>query len=306
MKLYLAARYTSNFHMRSSSYRYLDDRERQAYHDVRYLLESYHYIGKGAPPEHIRKDGVKVFLDSGAFSSFTKGKVIDIKAYCDFIKRNKDIVLEEDGILLASVLDAIGDPDETYRNQVRMEQMGVKPLPCFHYNEPIEVLEYYIEHYDYITLGGMVPITTPQLQLWLDRMWDRYLTDENGVPRIKVHGFGMTSPSLMDRYPWYSVDSSSWVQYALFGWLWIPGHGSLQVSDQSSAVKEAGKHLNNLAPEQREAVEDLIREQGFDPQRMRDSVYSRQAYNMFSFTWMMDEVVNKRPARFVCPQPVLF
>src|SRR5690606_10804597 len=121
--------------------------------------------------DKMRTDGVKVFLDSGAFSAYTQGVTIDIGQYCEYIQRNADI------IEFASVLDAIGDHVGTYHNQMEMERRGVRPLPCFHYGEPTEVLDYYVENYEYITIGGMVPISTPQLRIWLDRLWDEHLTN---------------------------------------------------------------------------------------------------------------------------------
>jgi hypothetical protein len=56
----------------------------------------------------------------------------------------------------------------------------------------------------------MVPVETTQPRLWLDEVFAHYLTFA-GAPIIKVHGFGMTTFELMARYPWYSVDSSSWL-----------------------------------------------------------------------------------------------
>ena len=126
-----------------------------------------------------------MFLDSGAFSAFTLGKVIDLPAYVDYCKRNADI------IEFASVLDGIGDPLLTFKNQKAMEKLGVTPLPCFHYGEDERYLEYYIKNYDYITIGGMVPIATPQLFHWLDRIWAKYLVDGARRAKIKVHGFGL-------------------------------------------------------------------------------------------------------------------
>src|SRR5690606_10362350 len=125
--------------------------------------------------------------------------------YCKYVLKNNDI------FEVVSVLDAIGDPDKTYHNLKYMEQHSIPALPCFHYGEDEAVIEFYANEYDYITLGGMVPISPQQLKIWLDRIWGRYLTNEDGTPKVRVHGFGMTSVPLMARYPWYSVDSSSWV-----------------------------------------------------------------------------------------------
>ena len=107
----------------------------------------------------------------------------------------------------------IGSPEGTWKNQMIMEKAGLKPLPCYHFGEDTKWLQRYIDKgYDYIALGGMVGRPRPALLQWLDTIWSDYLTDSKGMPIVKIHGFGMTSLRLMLRYPWYSVDSTSWVQ----------------------------------------------------------------------------------------------
>src|SRR5687768_9251654 len=115
MILYLAAIYTSNVSLTSNMFRRFDEIEKLARTGVKHFLESYHYVHKQQYVDNMRRDGVKVFLDSGAFSAFTQGVDIDLNNYCDYIHRNKDI------ILVASVLDGIGDPLKTWQNQQAME-----------------------------------------------------------------------------------------------------------------------------------------------------------------------------------------
>ena len=245
---------------------------------VENFLESYHYIHREVAVAKIRADGIRVFLDSGAFSAYTQGVTIDIGKYCDYCHRNADI------IEFPSVLDAIGDADGTWRNQEEMERRGVRPLPCFHYGEPMEVLDYYVSKYEYITIGGMVPISTPQLRIWLDRLWAEHLTDADGTPKVKVHGFGLTSLPLMMRYPWYSVDSSTWVQWAANGMILIPGRaGQVDVSNKSSRRKQKNQHLDSHPEMVTKAIENEIRSEGGDPDRLRDLYYSRWAWNAWAF-----------------------
>lgn len=290
-----------SFHAASSPYRQLDAREREMRHANGMYLESYHYIHKQAAVKRIRAAGEKVFLDSGAFSAFTLGTKVDINRYCDYCHENKDI------IHFPSVLDAIGDYKGTYHNQMEMERQGVKPLPCYHYGEPPEVLEHYVANYEYITIGGMVPISTPQLILWLDEIWERYLTDDKGVPKIKIHGFGLTSLPLMFRYPWYSVDSSTWVQWAANGMILLPSRGGqLDVSSKSSRRKVKGQHIDSVTPPQREALEREISETGADPQRLRDNYYSRWAFNSWAFPEYVKLRLSDKEATFTRQQPGIF
>lgn len=286
MKLYNAGIYTSRFNVGGSLWERLTENEK--YQRLKAgngnLLESFHYIGKPSYVDLIRKDGCQVFLDSGAFSMWSLGAKVDIQAYCDYIKKYEDIIRKDDRSILASVMDAIGDPLGTYRNQLAMEALGVRPLPCFHFGEDTRYLEYYIANYDYITLGGMVAQSTQALKPWLDEIWGKFLTDSSGRPRLKVHGFGLTTLSLMQRYPWYSVDSSSWVQIAkVGGMLLLPSGRVMNVSNQSPNRKVEGQHITTLTPLQRAAVERKLQSEGVDLDRMQENYLARWTYNMYAF-----------------------
>jgi hypothetical protein len=305
MKLYLAGIYTSNFNKESQLYARLTDREKEARDGVKYYLESHHYIHKQAFVDKIRKDKVKVFLDSGAFSAFTKGVEVDLVKYCEYIKKNEDIIEHVGDIICASVLDGIGDPLKTWQNQLAMEQLGVRPLPCFHYAEDERYLEWYVANYPYITLGGMVPISTPQLLHWLDRIWEKYLIDSSGRPRLMVHGFGLTTQSLMERYPWYSVDSSSWVQIAANGGILIPGLGVMPVSFKSPSAKQYNRHLDTIPDLQKEGLVKKVEEQGFSIERLQVEYVSRWVYNCWAFT-DINERLSSKPLLFKNEQVELF
>lgn len=306
MKLYLASIYTNDLGASGRQFSRMLECEQEQRLAAKHILDSYHYIHKSSAIAKIRRDGERVFLDSGAFSAFSKGAVVDIDKYCHYIMENRDIIREEDGDLLASVLDAIGDPLGTYRNQLYMESKGVRPLPCFHYGEDERYLEWYVANYDYITLGGMVPISTPQLKIWLDRIWDRYLTDGAGRPKIKVHGFGLTTVSLMQRYPWYSVDSSSWVQTARTGGvILLPSAKVLAVSRDSPNRKVENQHIDSLTPAFRKAVLDYFDSVNVDVQRLQDAYVARYAYNIWAYVQLGEHYLNQTNT-FVQQQQELF
>jgi hypothetical protein len=283
VNLYLAGIYASNLNLRGRMFARLNAKEQEDRKAAQYILESYHYIHKQKYVEQLREDNTKVFLDSGAFSAYSKGITVDLPTYCDYIKRNHDVIERSDGVLLASVLDGIGDPLLTYQNQCAMESLGVTPLPCFHYGEDERYLEYYISRYPYITLGGMVPIANDQLYYWLDRLWEKYLCDGSGRARLKVHGFGLTAFELIKRYPWFSVDSSTWVQAAAMGGVHLPGIGIVTVSSTSPARKKQGAHYNTLPPPQQERIKEIIEAAGYDLERLKTTYESRWAFNIWAF-----------------------
>ena len=165
------------------------------------ILMNYFYIKdnkKIISSDIIKEYGCALFfLDSGAFTAWTKGVHIPIEEYCEFVKTFS--------CSFYSVLDVIGDAEGTLKNQKKMEELGTTPVPCFHFGDDFKYLDYYYENYDFISLGGMVGRPTKQLKLWLDKIFLMY-------PDKKYHGFGLTRKKLIEQYPWYSVDSSSWIQ----------------------------------------------------------------------------------------------
>lgn len=278
MNLYIAGIYASHFGRHGNLYRRCIPNVQMLRDSVTHHLESYHYVKKGSYLEHIRRDQIKVFLDSGAFSAFSLGVEVDIGAYAEFIHENKDV------IEMASVLDAIGDHEQTFENQKDLERRGCAVLPCFHYGEPFDLCRYYASNYEYITIGGMVPIPNNKLKPWLDEVWEHCLTDKDGYAVTKVHGFGLTARELMLRYPWYSVDSSSWVQAAANGSIILPEIDSaLAISSRSPQVKNFGGHFNTLPETSQRYVEDLLEYYGLTLDVVQNDYRSRWALNAFTF-----------------------
>jgi hypothetical protein len=293
MNIFMAAVYSNSYMPGQNRYVKLSEHEQQLVKEIPHILESYHYVGKQNFVDNMRENEAQVFIDSGAFSAYTLGATIDLRGYCDYINRNRDIIRVEDGIVMASVLDGIGDPLQTWRNQLNMEELGAKPLPCFHAGEDERYLKWYVQKYEYITLGGMVGSSTQQLMTWLDRIWDRYLVDGSGRPKLKVHGFGITAVPLMERYPWWSCDSSSWIQSAAFGSIVSPKHGPLAVSTKSPSRHDYGQHISTLSSVEQDYILRMLELQGFTYERLSTIYESRAAYNLWAFG-VINSMLNAR------------
>jgi hypothetical protein len=218
---------------------------------------------------------IKFFLDSGAYSAWSQKTEINIHDYIKFVKEYQHL------IDAYANLDVIGSAEGTWENQMIMEKEGLSPIPTYHYGEDIKWLKKYLSlDYDYISLGGMVPISTSDLVPWLDVLFSEYLCDESGMPKVRVHGFGLTSSELIARYPWYSVDSTSWVIVGRMGSIHIPAKRKgkwdyskawkVAVSDQNPGKKEAGKHITTLTPTEREIMLEYIHEKGY---KLGESTY---------------------------------
>jgi len=204
---------------------------------------------------------MNLFLDSGAFSADSQGNPISLENYIEFIKENRD------KIHIHANLDVIGDDVATWENQAIMEKHGVGGLPVFHMEDDIKYLHRCLE-YEYFALGGIAGAGSSEKRriYFLDMCWD-IICDKQGRPKTKVHGFGLASPTLLFRYPWYSFDSSSWVSYGRYGIIIMPVKKNgvyrydcppvkIFVTERSPRKGEDGKHFTSLsALEQRDFIE---------------------------------------------------
>lgn len=198
MKLYLAS--------------YSTDKKIFEVKDAKNLLDTYLlFKNKDYVFWHQQKGlvGKNLFLDSGAYSAFSRGEKIDIDKYIEFVKKYKSHIEVYAG------LDVIGDHIGTRKNIEYMESKGLKPLPTFHFGSPLEELERMINKYDYIALGGLVPLSMQRTKLkkWLDTCFSVIVKKK---PLTKVHGFGVNAFWAWERYPFYSVDATSWLMGGKF------------------------------------------------------------------------------------------
>jgi hypothetical protein len=247
-------------------------------YSVNTILSSYHYIAKSVYPEAIRQKGLKIFLDSGAFSAKSKGITIDLEEYAQFIKDNDDI------IRMASVLDVIGDCDASWINQQKLEALGCQVIPCFHQSEPIEACRYYVANYPYISLGGIAGGVSAILRPWLDEVFTEAICDKDGYAKCKVHGFGMTSLELMERYPWYSVDSTSWLMTASFGSIVFPElKRPISISERSPSRKDLGQHYSTLTDWEKSHLAELAALHGLDMEVCVKDYVPRYIFNAYAF-----------------------
>lgn len=188
--------------------------------DAPHVLIPFFGVSKSIMHEQAEK-GSEIVLDSGAYSAWSLGKQVNLDDYITFIHEHKQ------HLSWYANLDVItDDPSESaepsFDNFKVMKAAGLDPVPVFHFGEDPKWLKCYLEMSDFIALGGVYKYARPRLYSWLDDVFTEYLTDDKGMPTCKVHGFGWTGTKLINRYPWYSVDSSSWVQLTVRGQTWIP------------------------------------------------------------------------------------
>ncbi len=213
------------------------------------ILLSYHYFGEVNLDELFEEKFVEpypeVFGDSGAFSAKTRGVKIDIDDYIRWITEFGHL------ITCYTNLDVLGDHKKTKINQKIIEEAGLRPIPVFHVGSPFKVLDEYLERYNLIGLGAMVPHAkyTRRLMPWLIKCFK--MAKGRGV----FHGFGLTNWTTLKSLPWFSVDSTSWGKGFRFGRVPVFDYKNGRFRDVQLGKFE---------------YPDLIREFGFEPEDFAD------------------------------------
>ena len=154
-----------------------------------------------------------------------------------------------------------------------MERQGLKPLPVWHVVEPDKYLSMAME-YDYFAVGGMSLDSSVARRQRFNYVFSKICTEKTDFfPSHKIHGFGLSSPDLLIAYPWYSVDSSSWVQYGRYGIVLVPRRMngkfrydlppySMAISSRSKAIGDV-KHFRNYSTMERDWITAYCNELGF-------------------------------------------
>ena len=152
------------------------------------------YYNKQMP--RFKNGNFDIMFDSGAFSLWRRGIKICIKDYCEYLKKHS--------IEKYIVLDKIGSHAETMLNQRIMEDLGMTPIPVYHLNSPVENLYEICEKYPYVCLGGTVGSHTTTRMNFFREVFNHF-------PNHKFHGLGLTDTTIIKSFPFYSVDSTTWL-----------------------------------------------------------------------------------------------
>jgi hypothetical protein len=150
-----------------------------------------------------------IFLDSGGFTARKRGIDISVKDYGEFILKHPEFTTYAN-------LD-VRDTKITLANQAELEAMSLHPIPVYHMDEWLEgkteLLQDYIKKYSHIAVGGTAEVQASKrlVEHFLDYIFS-FTKD-----KVKVHGFGMTGLWLLKRYPFFSVDSTSWLSGGKYG-----------------------------------------------------------------------------------------
>ena len=207
------------------------------------ILISYAYLKstEKARPALVRECADWV-LDSGAYTAYTAGKPVDLVEYTEYAKH---LLATDPKLTEVFALDVIGDGKQSLKNYEYMWNQGVPAVPIYHVNSPIDHLTHIASTYPKFALGGGAKVNAKRKSVWTGQCF-KHVWKHVGPSRI--HGLAY-SPAYLNRFPFHSVDASSWQQRTLRYGVWKK-YGYAQISKEGYNL---GSEIEINQREQRKA-----------------------------------------------------
>jgi hypothetical protein len=171
---------------------------------------------------------LNLMLDSGAYDAWRHGKPVDLGAYIACCRNHADVI--EQPVSLDSIPGKPGQPrtrkmaeeaaSRGWKNYRRMKKEGIDAMPVVHNGEDRSWIDRYAEAgATWIGLAsGSRAFPDYARRVWLRGAFARL----SRYPGVRGHGFSETRLEIMSEFPWYSVDSATWLRCAVNGQAFAP------------------------------------------------------------------------------------
>lgn len=182
----------------------------------RFWLSSYLYIVKMKPAVMTQVIGAKEFflLDSGAHTFQKEGNSTDydrfVREYAQYVKNNPWI----DEYVELDIEAKVGMPQVEKWRQEMTEIVGKPPIVVWHRERGKQYYKHMVRNYPYVGFSGFV---TKSGEMEVPIKYIGWFIKEAHDNNCQIHGFGFTRSNLLYKFPFDSVDSSSWIMGSKFG-----------------------------------------------------------------------------------------
>lgn len=246
-------------------------------HGMSHYCFSFAYADPQSPDAHkvvienfrmCREAGVRIFMDSGAFTfqvkpwratpetlaSFRDAYIANVKQY----RKHYDFY---------ATFDYAQHGPTVWEQTQKLIDAGLGPTPAFHITTSLDWLRRYADAgYKLIGLGSAMKSSSKEQARFYTQAFN--LGDKLG---LRFHGFAVTGKFMFD-YPWHSVDSATWLKVAING-------GILFVDPARKKVQVAHTTKGRMRP----GMDERIKALGFKPRQLETDFQYRALFNMMQF-----------------------
>jgi len=162
--------------------------------------------GRESTFHRIAADGHTIFLDSGAYTNFTRGsEVVSLSTYMAFIERHHG------SIWYYINLDVIGDNARSRQNYAEMVRCGFSPVPVITKGISISEIKETVQQSDFYAIGALA-MESPSAKGEILRIYSHA-----GVNLKKAHILGCSNPLTIYRFKPRSFDSATYTRAGISG-----------------------------------------------------------------------------------------
>lgn len=270
----------------------------------------------------IRECGVRVMMDSGAFT-LQKDPRCNWDVHDEYLDGYEAALRKFEGELdWYAPVDWRRSVEMVDGSMKRMHERGLKPVPVFHGNDPFRHLERYVKDgYPLICIAQPQRPGSKRMMAG-ERLYRFYsdcfeLAEKHGTA---LHGFSQTGRNLF-RFPWYSVDSTSWTSGSKQGELLkinpklgifrgihiatgmrkndgLVTYEDLLKGNGKPRKVNARKVWAKMNPEAQQVFIDIIESRGFTLKQMQEDYMVRVAYSAMEFQDAIDKHTWQPVTRF--------
>lgn len=255
----------------------------------------------------LKKDGKyagKIMVDSGAFTAHRKDVSINCDEYIDWLNKNNSYLecyVQLDQIpgkwgQKRSKQDILSAEQASWENYVYMVSKLKDPfklLAVFHMDENFDNLKRLLDFkidgkkVPYICISGAKDRTPAERREWYHKCFQMIRESEN--KDVRVHCLGCSTFHDLSLFPFYSSDSTTWLQLSNNGN--IQDKNSVAVSEIALKNVENAARLNYLAP----TIKLNCGRFGVDFEQLKISYTARSVYNIrFMLDWIENNVKNRK------------
>jgi len=209
------------------------------------ILVAYPYFSKTVHEELKKQstDDYRLIVDSGAFSAYNSGHIIELDKYCEFLKTLEGLNYN------AVQLDVVFNPEATKNNYKEMKSRGFDVCPVFTRGDDFNYLDELTARGEYIFVGGVQGIN-PEAKYFAKQVLER-------TKGKKIHYLAFVRPDFLNHYKPYSTDSSTWSGGSRFGKMYFyAGGGRISSMDRTHFKNELPIKFKNAV--KKYGVDDYI------------------------------------------------
>lgn len=259
----------------------------------------------------------KLMVDSGAFTTHTQGREMNIDDYIKFLNKYDEGItycIEVDDIpgkwgTEPTLEEVKNSPIKSWNNYLYMLDKLKSPrklLPVFHQGEEFKYLTQMCNFkyedgnlIDYICISGNKSLSSKDRKIWYKKCFE--IIEKSNNPKVKIHCLGNQSLSELELFPFTSSDATSWIRKSVFGYL-ITDYGTVVIShrrednvENNVNIEQVGlENLKNYCLKYGFTFDELVNDNGESK-----AVINRTLFNLRYLKNWADNYKYKGPTSFI-------